>query len=275
MIPIKTDQEIIKMEAAGKIAALVLKEMVEAVAVGVSTYDLDQVAFKCMQSYKAESACYRYRIGNKVFPGYTCISVNNEVVHGIGRQDRILKAGDLVSLDVSIIYDGYAADNATTLLLPPIQPSLEHLVHSTRNALFLAIEQARPGNRVGDISLAIQTYVEKQGLSVVRDFVGHGIGKSLHEEPQIPNFITSPHLIAKTPLLKEGMTLAIEPMVNLGKSSVCYAKDGWTVLTQDGSPSAHFESTVLITNHEAKILTSIDKPQKITHDQSSLLKISS
>ncbi len=275
MIPTKTAQEIIKMEAAGKIAALVLKEMADAVAVGISTYDLDQIAFKAIQRYQAKSACYHYRIGNKVFPAYTCISVNDEVVHGIGKQDKILKAGDLVSLDVSIIYDGYAADNATTLLLPPVPPWLEHLVNSTRNALFLGIEQARPGNRVGDISLAIQTYVEKQGLSVVRDFVGHGIGKSLHEEPQIPNFITSQHLIAKTPLLKEGMTLAIEPMVNLGKPSVYYAKDAWTVLTQDGSPSAHFESTVLITNNEAKVLTSIDKSQKITHDQSSLLKISS
>lgn len=259
MIPIKTAQELIKMEAAGKIAALVLKEMSDAVAVGISTYDLDQLAFKAIEAYGAKSACYHYRIDNKVFPGYTCISVNNEVVHGIGSKDRILKAGDLVSLDVSIIYDGYAADNATTLILPPAQPAVEHLVNSTRHALFLAIEKAKPGNRIGDISLAVQSYVEKQGLSVVRDFVGHGIGKSMHEEPQIPNFINSPHLIARTPLLKAGMTLAIEPMVNLGRPAVRYAQDGWTVLTQDGSPSAHFESTVLITNDEAKILTSLDK----------------
>lgn len=259
MIPIKTSSEILKMEAAGKIAALVLRKMIDAVDIGVSTYDLDQLAFECMQDYGAQSACYRYKIGNKIFPAYTCISVNNEVVHGIGTKDRILKASDVVSLDVSIIYEGYAADNAYTVIIPPSTPALEHLVSSTQNALQLAIEQAKPGKHVGDISFAVQSYIEKQGLSVVRDFVGHGIGKAMHEEPQIPNYISSAQAIAKTPLLKEGMTLAIEPMVNMGGFAVFYATDGWTVLTKDGSPSAHFESTVLITNNEAKILTSIDK----------------
>ncbi len=259
MIPIKTSSEILKMEAAGKIAALVLKKMIDAVDVGISTYDLDQLAFESMKNYGAQSACYRYKIGNKVFPAYTCISVNNEVVHGIGSKERILKAGDVVSLDVSIIYEGYAADNAYTVIIPPATPALEHLVRSTQNALYLAIEQARPGKHVGDISFAVQSYIEKQGLSVVRDFVGHGIGQAMHEEPQIPNYIKSSQYISKTPALKEGMTLAIEPMVNIGGPAVYYAKDGWTVLTKDGSPSAHFESTILITNNEAKILTSIDK----------------
>jgi methionyl aminopeptidase len=259
MIPIKTAQQISKMKAAGKIAALILQKMVDAVAVGVSTYDLDILAAAVMKDCGAKSACYQYRMGNKIFPAYTCISINSEVVHGIGVKHKILKEGDLVSLDVSIFYEGYAADNACTIIIPPAFPQSENLVNSTKTALLLGIEKARAGNRVGDISFAVHSYIQKQGLSIVRDFVGHGIGKNLHEEPQVPNFIYSSQVIETTPLLQAGMVLAIEPMVNLGGPAVCCAKDGWTIITQDGSLSAHFESTVLITDHEAKILTSIDK----------------
>lgn len=257
MIPLKTAVEVKKMAEAGKVAALVLKKLKDAAKEGVNTYDLDQLGFKYMKELGAISACYQYQHGGLFFPSYTCLSLNNEVVHGIGNKNRILKEGDILSIDVSIFYEGYAADNAATIPIGKISEEAACLLKATEEALFLGIEKAIIKNRVGDISFAIQKSVESQGFSVVKDFVGHGIGQSLHEEPQIPNFIKSYHDIRKTPLLKEGMTLAIEPMVNLGASAVFYGEDGWTILTKDNSLSAHFEHTVLITNNKPQILTLI------------------
>lgn len=257
MISIKTDSEIQKMREAGKIAAQVLKKLKNDVQPGISTYDLDQIGKRYINELGATSACYGYQYNDKVFPSYTCISVNNEVVHGIGIQSKILNPGDIVSLDVSIFYNGYAADNALTTAVQAIPENAVKLLEYTEKSLFIGIEKALAGNRVGDISFAIQKTIENMGLSVVRDFVGHGIGKQLHEEPQIPNFVTSYHSIRKTPLLRPGMVLAIEPMVNLGGGAVKYADDGWTVLTKDGSLSAHFEHTILITQNKPEILTII------------------
>jgi len=251
MIPIKTAQEIQKMRTACRVAADVLNQMACAVKVGITTYELDQLAKEHIQSAGAKSACYQYRLGNKVFPAYTCISVNNEVVHGIGSTHRILEDGDIVSLDVCVIYDGFVGDNAKTVLVGSVDKKIVKMVQTTQFALQTGIDQVKPGVYIGDISSAIQHHVESAGFSVVRDFVGHGVGRSMHEEPQIPNF-GSPRC---GPKLKPGMTLAIEPMVNLGLPGVHYAADGWTALTNDGLPSAHFEHTVLVTHSGAEVLT--------------------
>lgn len=255
MILIKTASEIKKMKEAGRVAAIVLDKMAKLVKPGVTTYDLDQLAYSYMQELGGESACYQYKAGQKFFPSYTCISINNEVVHGVASKSRVLMQGDIVSLDVSVIYGGYVGDNAKTVIIPPVSKEIEHLVFCTEKALYLAIEQAKPGNRVGNISFAVQSFIEKEKLSVVKEFVGHGIGKNIHEEPQIPNYISTYHAIRKTPLLKAGMTLAIEPMVNIGKSPVKTGEDGWTIMTMDDSFSAHFEHTILITNNQPEILT--------------------
>lgn len=255
MIPIKTEAEIEGMRKASLLAAIILKELIKVAKVEVSTLKLDQVAAQLMQDLKAESACYRFphsTPNHSCFPGHICVSINNEVVHGIGRKDTLLKDGDIVSIDVCVKYNGFIADTAKTIGVGTISKENQLLLDVSEKALNLAILQARPGKRVGDISHAVQSFVEnKHSFSVVRDFVGHGIGKNLHEEPQIPNFgkaHTGPKLYA-------GVTLAIEPMVNMGKSEVFYGKDGWTVLTQDGLPSAHFEHTVLILDEKTEILT--------------------
>jgi methionyl aminopeptidase len=251
MIPIKGPVEIQKMRVACEIAATVLDQLCLAAQEGVTTYDLDQLAKKLIEDRGAQSACYNYRIGNKVFPAYSCISVNEEVVHGIGSMKRILKDGDIASIDVSIVFDGFVGDNARSIVIGTAPAEILKLVDVTYNALLAGIEKAVPGNRIGDISHVVQRHVESNRFSVVREFVGHGVGRSMHEEPQIPNFGTR----GTGPMLKEGMTLAIEPMVNLGKASVEYAADGWTALTCDRSPSAHFEHTILVTAEGPEILT--------------------
>lgn len=250
-IPIKSAEEIEIMREAACIAATALQAVVDSAKPGISTYELDQVGKEAIEHFGAVSACHNYRAGNLRFPGYTCISVNDEVVHGIGTLKRILAEGDLVSIDVSVVYKGYVGDNATTIIIGETDEVNEQLVHTAREALLKGIAQAKSGNRVGDISSSIQKFVEAQGFSVVREFVGHGVGKSMHEEPQIPNF-GHPKQGAR---LLAGMTLAIEPMVNLGTPGVEYGSDGWTVLTKDRKPSAHFEHTVLITDKGPEILT--------------------
>ncbi len=251
MIPIKNAQEIIKMRKACSIAAKVLDEMCNHVVAGISTYELDQIGKALIEEMGAKSACFNYRVGSKVYPAYTCISVNEEVIHGIGTFKRVLQEGDIVSVDVSVIYDDFIGDNARTVIIEPASGDAKKLVKVTEESLYKGIAQARSGNRVGDISAAIQEYVEKHGFSVVRDFVGHGVGRSMHEEPQVPNFGRR----NSGPKLKAGMTLAIEPMVNMGGSSVRYADDGWTAVTSDGKLSAHFEHTVLVSDDEPEILT--------------------
>lgn len=251
MIPIKSQDEIRIMREAGAIAATVLHKLAEMVQPGVTTYDLDQQGKQLIESLGAKSACFNYTAHGISFPSYTCISVNEEVVHGIGTIKRIIQEGDIVSLDVSVIYDGYIGDNAKTVLVEPVAQEVKDLVKTTQEALMLGIAQARAGNRVGDISYAIQRYVQGKRYGIVREFVGHGVGKTMHEEPQIPNFGPP----KKGPKLMEGMTLAIEPMVNLGRQEVEYAKDGWTILTKDRKPSAHFEHSILVTSSEPEILT--------------------
>jgi methionyl aminopeptidase len=199
----------------------------------------------------ARSACFGYQHGHRRYPAHTCISVNDEVVHGIPSLRRVLREGDIVSLDVVVWKDGYVGDNAFTVPVGPISPANDKLLRISREALVLGVKQAQVGNRIGDISSAIQQYVEAHGFSVVRDMVGHGVGVSMHEPPEIPNF-GKPRTGEK---IKPGMTLAIEPMVNAGAYKTKTLSDGWTVVTADGSPSAHFEHTVLTTDHGPEILT--------------------
>ena len=239
------------MREVCRIAADVLAELAERVAPGVSTYELDQLGKKYIESYQAKSACYRYRQGNLRFPSYTCLSVNEEIVHGIGLKEQILKPGDIVAIDVSLVYRGFVGDNARTVSVGQVTPEVQRLMDTTQAALLKGIHSARHGNYVSDISGPIEDLIEGNGFSVVRNFVGHGVGRSLHEEPKIPNF-RQPGTDKK---LKAGMTLAIEPMVNMGRPEIELAADGWTALTRDRSPSAHFEHTVLVTREEPEILT--------------------
>ena len=209
---IRSDEEIQSIREACQIAAMVLKTMVDATEAGVSTYDLDQLGRREIESHCAASACYNYRSGDNVFPAYTCISVNEEIVHGIGTMKRVVQPGDVVSLDVVVRYKGYIGDNATTVLIEPVAAENADLIAASRESLDYAITYARAGNRVGDISNAVERYIKRHNYGIVREFVGHGVGKSMHEPPQIPNFGRR----GSGALLKPGMALAIEPMINLG-----------------------------------------------------------
>lgn len=255
MIPIKTDEQIEKMREAGRVAATVLDRLAQEVKPGVTTYDLDQLGKQLIEEMDAVSACHNYRAGSKLFPAYTCISVNEEIIHGIGTMKRVIREGDIVSLDVSVVKEGFIGDNARTVTVEPVSEEVAFLVETTQEALAKGVKQARAGKRVGDISNAIQRFIEGKGLSIVKEFVGHGVGKTMHEEPQIPNYGKP----GSGPKLLAGMTLAIEPMVNLGKPGIRYASDGWTAVTADGLPSAHFEHTVLITKGNPEILTLLKK----------------
>lgn len=251
MIPIKNTEAIKRMRESCSIAATVLARLKEQVRPGITTYDLDQIGRDLIASFGARSACYGYQLHSRRYPAYTCLSVNEEVVHGIGSLKRILREGDVVSLDVVVEYNGYIGDNALTVAVGAIAPRTTELLKITEEALYLGIKQATVGNRIGDISHTVQTFVESHGFGVVREMVGHGVGRSMHEEPQIPNFGRR----NAGEKIKAGMTLAIEPMVNLGRYDVRTLSDGWTVVTSDGSPSAHFEHTVLTTDSGPEILT--------------------
>jgi methionyl aminopeptidase len=251
MIPIKSESEIRSMRSACRIAATVLDKLCQIVAPGVNTYDLDQEGRKLLASMNARSACFGYQVGNKRFPAYTCLSVNDEIVHGIGDLRRILREGDLVSVDVCVEYEGFIGDNARTVGVGQISTENQDLLTRSEESLYKGIYEARSPNRVGAISNAIERHIRPFGYGIIRDFVGHGVGRSMHEAPQIPNF-GSKH---RGERLRAGMTLAIEPMIALGRSQILMADDGWTALTVDGSPSAHFEHTVLVTDGEPEILT--------------------
>lgn len=251
MIPIKNPEAIRRMRESCAIAATVLAKLKEQVRPGITTYDLDQIGRDLMASLGARSACHGYQLHSRRYPAHTCLSVNEEVVHGIGSLKRILRDGDIISLDVVVEYNGYIGDNATTVPVGAIAPRTAELLKTTEEALAVGIKQAQVGNRIGDISHAVQTFVEARGFSVVREMVGHGVGREMHEEPQIPNFGRK----NTGEKIKPGMTLAIEPMVNLGGYRVRTLADGWTVVTSDGSPSAHFEHTVLTTDSGPEILT--------------------
>jgi methionyl aminopeptidase len=250
-IPIKNQQAVARMREASAIAANVLYKLREQVRPGITTYDLDQIGRELIASMGARSACYGYQLGSRRYPAYTCLSVNEEVVHGIGTLKRVLQDGDVIALDVVVEYGGYIGDNATTVPVGVIDSVKQKLLRVSEEALRLGIAQATVGNRIGDISSAVQTHVEKNGFSVVRDMVGHGVGTSMHEEPQIPNFGRR----GKGEMIKPGMTLAIEPMVNVGNWRTKTLRDGWTIVTVDDAPSAHFEHTVLTTEQGPEILT--------------------
>lgn len=250
-IPIKGRDEIARMREACSAAAAVLAALRPLVRPGLTTQDLEEAGREAMARLGARSACYGYQHNGRRYPAHTCISVNDEVVHGIPSLKRVLRQGDIVSLDIVVEYGGYIGDNAVTVALPPVAPEVEKLLRVTREALEIGVRTAQVGNRVGDISHAIQAYVEGHGLSVVRDMVGHGVGSSMHEPPEIPNFGRR----GTGEKIRPGMTLAIEPMVNLGDYRTRTLADGWTVATADGSPSAHFEHTVLTTDRGPDILT--------------------
>jgi methionyl aminopeptidase len=251
MIPVKDKDGILRMREACAIAATVLEFLKPLVRPGITTMDLDEAGRAEIARLGAKSACYGYQHGSRRYPAHTCISVNEEVVHGIPSYKRVLREGDIVSLDIVLEYNGYIGDNAFTVPVSPIPAKVQKLLTVTREALDLGVRAALVGNRIGDISHTIQTYVEAHGYSVVRDMVGHGVGIAMHEPPEIPNFGKR----GTGERIKPGMTLAIEPMVNLGAYATRVLNDGWTVISADGSPSAHFEHTVLTTEKGPEILT--------------------
>lgn len=253
-INIKSCSEIELMREAGRILAIVHEELGKYISPGISTYDINKRGHEIIKSYHCTPSFLNYR----GYPASICVSVNNEVVHGIPDKKRILKDGDIVSLDAGVIYKGFHSDAARTHAVGEISPEAERLIEVTRQSFFKGIEFAREGRHLHEISGAIQNYVEENGFSVVRDLVGHGVGRDLHEAPEIPNFKAP----GRGPLLQEGMTLAIEPMVNQGKSDVWWLEDDWTVVTQDGSLSAHYENTVLITAGDPEILSINDKEKQ-------------
>jgi methionyl aminopeptidase len=250
MIPIKSAREIDKMRVACRTASDVLDRVSELIRPGISTKEIDQAAADLMQDAGVQSAFLGYRLGHRVFPGNICISLNDEIVHGIGSQRRI-QYGDIVKLDIGVVQDGWVGDTAATIPVGMIDERIEKLLAVTQSALQRAIGFARADERLGDLCAAIEDEAIRNHFSVVREFVGHGVGRKLHEEPQVPNYGKR----GSGPRLKQGMTLAIEPMINLGGAGVRLLEDGWTVCTSDGLPSAHFEHTVLITKDEPEILT--------------------
>lgn len=246
MIVCKSSSEIEKLKKSNHIVSLILEELRKSVKPGVTTLELDQLTEKLIRKHDCIPAFKGYRN----YPACLCISVNEQIVHGIPG-NRKLQNGDIVSLDLGVKCDGFYGDAAITVPVGEVSPESQKLIDITKEALYLGIEKARAGNRLSDISHAIQTWVEKHGFSVVRDFVGHGIGKNLHEEPQIPNF-GKPGF---GPRLRKGMVLALEPMVNAGGHEIKILDDGWTAVTADGSRSAHFEHSVAVTEDGPLVLS--------------------
>ncbi len=247
MIIIKTSNELTKMRKAGLITGGALVAAQKAICPGMSTLELDRVIKNYITSHGAKPSF----LGYNGFPASACISVNDTVIHGIPTSGEKLKEGDIVSVDVGAYIDGYHGDSAKTFAVGEISDEAKALMASTEESLYVAINMARPGVRIGDISAAIQEYNEKRGFSVVREFVGHGVGANLHEDPEVPNFGRAGH----GPRLMPGMVIAIEPMINAGRPFVKILNDGWTVKTADKSLSAHFEHTIAITSSGAMILT--------------------
>jgi methionyl aminopeptidase len=249
MISIKSKREIDLMREAGRIVALAHQEAARIIRPGISTYELDQRIEKLIRDQGATPSFKGY--GG--FPATACISINEQVVHGIPKKDVFLKEGDLVSVDIGAYYKGYHGDSAWTYAVGNVSDEVRQLMDVTKESLFRGIAQAVPGNRVSDISHAVQTYAESFGYGVVREFVGHGVGKQLHEDPQVPNF----GLPNRGPKLRAGMTIAIEPMINMGTPRVRVLDDDWTAVTIDGKPSAHYEHSIAITDDGPIILTTL------------------
>ncbi len=239
------------MRVAGRSAATVLDRLCAMVAPGMSTWDIDEAGGEIMKEMGIQSACKGYRSGHRIFPSYTCLSVNEEVVHGIGIKEKILKEGDIISVDVCIREDGFIGDNCRTVPVGEVSPEVARLLRITEESLYVGLIHAVHKNRVGDISSAVQQHVEAEGFAVITNFVGHGVGRTLHEDPQIPNFGKA----GTGAQLRKGMAICIEPMVNTKSSGVKMAKDGWTALAEDNLPSAHFEHTLLVDDHRPEIIT--------------------
>jgi methionyl aminopeptidase len=250
-IVLKTADEILLMQEANQIVAETLALLQKTVEAGISTLELDQLAEQFCLSRKAHPAFKGYR----GFPGSLCVSVNEEVVHGIPSRKKKLKDGDIVSIDFGVLYKGFYGDSAKTFPVGKVTVDVQRLLDTTRICLEKGIEQIIVGNRIGDISKAIQDYIEANGFSVVRQFVGHGIGNQLHEPPEIPNFYQG----ERTAKLMAGMVLAVEPMVNMGTHKVKVLRDGWTVITSDKKPSAHFEHSVAVTENGPLVLSALEK----------------
>lgn len=246
-VTIKSEQELEKMREAGRILSIVHDEMAKIIRPGISTMDINRKGDEVIRSFDCIPSFLNYN----GYPASICISVNDEVVHGIPNKKRILQEGDIVSLDAGVIYKGYHSDAARTHGVGEISEDDRFLMDITKQSFFEGIKYARAGNHLFEISKAIQDFVESNGFSVVRDLVGHGIGKNLHEEPQVPNFKP----IGRGMKLRPGMTLAIEPMVNAGAYEVWVLEDDWTVVTRDGKKSAHYENTILITEGEPELFT--------------------
>lgn len=246
-VKIKSAREIALMTEAGKILEQVHKELENELREGMSTADIDRLGEEVIRSF----GCIPSFLGYNGYPASICVSINDEIVHGIPDRNRIIKEGDIVSLDAGVIYKGYHSDAARTHILGNVSPDIRRLVEVTEQSFFEGMKYAKDGYHLYDISRAIGSYAESFGYGVVRELCGHGIGTKLHEDPQIPNFAMTRRGVK----LKAGMTLAVEPMINLGTADVRWMQDGWTVVTKDGKPSAHYENTILITEREPIILT--------------------
>lgn len=246
-VTIKSAREIELMREAGRILAMVHDELEKALRPGMSTLDIDRLGEKLIRSYGCIPSFKNYN----GYPASICVSVNDEVVHGIPNKHHIIHEGDIVSLDAGVIYNGYHSDAARTHAVGRVSPEAEQLIRVTRECFFEGIRYAKAGNHLNDISAAVQAHAEKFGYGVVRDLVGHGIGEHLHEDPEVPNFAQKRKGIRLAP----GMTLAVEPMINMGRADVVWLDDDWTVVTDDGSLSAHYENTILITDGEPEILS--------------------
>jgi len=249
MIHLKSAREIETMKGTSKIVAEILLKLRENVRDDTTTANVDKIAKELTLKKKAKPAFKGYR----GFPASLCISVNDEVVHGIPSSKRVLRQGDIVGLDFGVIYDGYYGDSAMTVAIGEIPANIAHLVKITEQCLYKAIEQAVPGNFISDISAAVQRLAEANNYGIVREFCGHGIGRSLHEDPPVLNYVQN----GKGPKIKPGLVIAIEPMINLGTDRVKVLDDGWTVITADGKPSAHFEHTIAVTPDGPEILTKL------------------
>ena len=247
MINIKSPNELKIMREAGKILSSVHKLASESFRIGISASELDQICYDAIVRFNAKPSFLGYR----GFNYSVCVSKNHEIVHGLPSSDKLFLPGDICSLDIGVYYKGYHVDAARTLYLPPIDPEVSHLIDITEKSFFHCIQFAKPGNRLSDISHNLQNFAETNGLSVVRDLCSHGIGKSLHEDPLIPNYGKP----GKGPLLKEGMTFAIEPMLNIGTHKILTLSDKWTIITQDKSFSAHYENTIHIAADGPEVLT--------------------
>lgn len=252
MVQLKSPAEIVKMQKAGRIVALVFEALAEIIRPGVSTYELDQRAEQVIRGEGAVPSFLGY--GTPPFPGSICVSINQEVVHGIPSRDRLLKDGDIVSVDVGAELDGFHGDAARTYAVGDIAPEAAQLIKVTEECFWIGFEKAQIGNRLGDISNAIAQHAESFGYGVVRELTGHGIGRHLHEDPDVPNYGKKGHGLRITP----GLVIAVEPMINLGKREIEVLDDEWTIVTLDGKQSSHYENTIAITSDGPIITTKVD-----------------